>query len=51
MTTLENQSSDGSCSLIQPRHNPQHPHYDIALDDQPKDNLTYHCRCCSFCWM
>lgn len=40
MAALENQSGDGSCSMIQPRNTPQHPHYDVALDDQSEDDLT-----------
>jgi hypothetical protein len=40
MAALENQLGDGSCSLIQPRHTPEHPHYDVALDDQSEDDLT-----------
>jgi len=40
MAALENQSGDGSCSMIQPRNTHQHPHYDVALDDQSKDDLT-----------
>jgi len=39
MTALENQPGDGSCSMIQPRTT-QHPHYDVALDDQSEDDLT-----------
>jgi hypothetical protein len=36
MTTLEHQSSTGSCSTIRPHHTPQHPYYEF-LDKQSED--------------
>ena len=39
LAALENQSGDASCSVIQHCNTPQHPHYDVALDDQSEDDL------------